>query len=93
MGKFKKGDSAHIDFVSESATEFSGNRFTGDGVIDRAEDGYLFGRLDNGRTFMCMESDATPIQATAQGYRKDFDKAMMFIFLAFAAVVLKLLGV
>lgn len=61
MSNFKKGDRVHVDFVTESSTEFSGQLFKGDGVIDRAEDGYLFGRLDNGSTFMCNDSDAVKL--------------------------------
>ncbi|MGC3819353.1 hypothetical protein [Acinetobacter sp. G11] len=34
-----KGDRIKVDFVSESCTEFSGNHFTGEGVVDRVEDG------------------------------------------------------
>ena len=53
----KKGDRVKVDFISESSTEFSGNRFLGVGVVDRVEDGYVFGRLDDRRTFMCLLSD------------------------------------
>jgi len=52
----KKGDRVKVDFISESRTEFSGNRFTSMGVIDRCEDGYVYGRLDNGLPFMCNEN-------------------------------------
>lgn len=51
------GAKVDVDFVSESRTEFSGNRFKGRGVIDRIEDGRIFGRLDNGNPFMCFPSD------------------------------------
>ena len=43
-----KGDRVKVDFVSESATIYSGKRFTGYGVLDRVEDGRVFGRLDDG---------------------------------------------
>ncbi|MCE1270694.1 MAG: hypothetical protein LWW88_03860 [Acinetobacter sp.] len=46
-----------VDFISESATIYSGKRFTGYGVVDRFEDGYVFGRLDDGQPFMCFASD------------------------------------
>ena len=59
------GNSVKVDFVSESRTEFSGNRFTGHGVIDRLEDGYVFGRLDDGTPFMCSPSDVEVIQPEA----------------------------
>lgn len=48
------GNSVKVDFVSESRTEFSGNRFTGHGVIDRLEDGRVFGRLDDGTPFYVL---------------------------------------
>lgn len=57
MAKLKKGDCVKVDFISESATIYSGKRFTGCGVVDRFEDGYVFGRLDDGRPFMCFEGD------------------------------------
>lgn len=55
--KLGVGSKVHVDFVSESSTEFSGNHFTGTGVIDRLEDGRVFGRLDDGRPFLCFPSD------------------------------------
>lgn len=57
----KPGCRVSVDFVSESASSFSGNRINGNGIVDRAEDGYVFGRLDGGQTFMCMESDVVVI--------------------------------
>lgn len=57
------GNQIKVDFVSESRTEFSGNRFTCHGVIDRLEDGYVFGRLDDGTSFMCLPSDVEVIPA------------------------------
>ena len=56
-----KGDRIKVDFVSESRTEFSGNHFTGEGVVDRVEDGRVFGRLDNGTPFMCGVDDVQVI--------------------------------
>ena len=52
-----KGDRVKVDFVSESATIYSGKRFTGYGVLDRVEDGRVFGRLDDGTPFMCLCTD------------------------------------
>jgi hypothetical protein len=48
----KKGDRVKVDFISESRTDFSGIHIVGSGVIDRFEDGYVYGRLDNGLPFM-----------------------------------------
>lgn len=45
----KKGDCVIVDFISESRTIY--------GVVDRFEDGRVFGRLEDGQTFMCFASD------------------------------------
>ena len=57
MSHIKKGDRVKVDFISESATIYSGKRFTGYGVVDRFEDGRVFGRLEDGQPFMCFASD------------------------------------
>ena len=56
-----KGDRVKVDFVSESATIYSGKRFTGYGVLDRVEDGRVYGRLDDGTPFMCLCADVEVI--------------------------------
>ena len=58
----KAGDHVKVDFVSESATIYSGKRFTGCGVLDRVEDGRVFGRLDDGTPFMCLYADVEVIE-------------------------------
>lgn len=63
VNNFKTGDRVHVDFFSESATAFSNNRFKGDGLVDRCEDGYVFGRLDDGQCFGCPLGDAQIIEA------------------------------
>ena len=50
-----KGSRVSVEFVSESRTEFSGTKIEGAGTVDRFEDGYVFGQLDNGQSFMCPE--------------------------------------
>lgn len=57
MSHIKKGDRVKVDFISESATIYSGKRFTGYGVVDRFEDNRVFGRLEDGTPFMCFEGD------------------------------------
>ena len=57
-----KGDRVQVNFIGDSSTEFSGIHFTGTGTIDLSEDGYIYGRLDDGRTFMCNESDCKLIK-------------------------------
>ncbi len=71
----KVGNRVHVDFISESATKFSNNHFTGDGVIDRIEDGRVFGRLDDGTPFMCDLSDAIVIEQ--QDKRKEYEAFFM----------------
>jgi hypothetical protein len=57
MSLIKIGDRVKVDFISESATIYSGKRFTGYGVVDLFEDNRVFGRLEDGQTFMCFASD------------------------------------
>ena len=57
----KAGDHVKVDFVSESATIYSGKRFTGYGVLGRVEDGRVYGRLDDGTPFMCLCADVEVI--------------------------------
>jgi hypothetical protein len=71
----KINDRVKVDFVSESRTEFSGKRFTGEGVVDRVEDGRVFGRLDNGVPFVCDVSDVVVIEQ--QDERKEFEALFM----------------
>ena len=67
----RTGSRVHVECISESRTEFSGNHFTGEGVVDRIEDGRVFGRLDGGTPFMCDVSDVTIIEQ--QDERKEFE--------------------
>lgn len=71
----KINDRVKVDFVSESSTEFSGKRFTGEGVVDRVEDGRVFGRLDGGAPFVCDVSDAAVIEQ--QDKRKEYEAFFM----------------
>jgi hypothetical protein len=51
----KVGDRVKIDFIGESATIYSGKRFTGYGVLDRVEDGRVFGRwMMERRSCVCV---------------------------------------
>ncbi|KYQ82519.1 hypothetical protein AWW72_18100 [Acinetobacter sp. NRRL B-65365] len=61
--QFKKGNRVHVDFVSDSRTEFSGIHIKGDAVVDRHEDGYVYGQLELGTPFMCPEKF---VQLTSQ---------------------------
>ncbi len=64
-------DRVKVNFISESSTDFSGKQFTGEGIIDRIEDGRVFGRLDTGIPFMCAVADVTIIEQ--QDKRKEFE--------------------
>ncbi|ENU27047.1 hypothetical protein [Acinetobacter modestus] len=65
--KFKKGARVHVDFVSDSSTEFSGKHIKGDAIVDRHEDGYVYGQLEQGTPFMCPEKF---VQLTPQEHIK-----------------------
>ncbi|KKW78855.1 hypothetical protein AAV96_09575 [Acinetobacter sp. AG1] len=54
--QFKKGTRVHIDFISDSRTEFSCKHIKGDAIVDRHEDGYVYGQLELGTPFMCPEN-------------------------------------
>ena len=54
--QFNKGTRVHVDFISDSRTEFSGKHIKGDAVVDRHEDGYVYGQLEQGTPFMCPEN-------------------------------------
>ena len=58
----KAGDHVKVDFISESATIYSGKRFTGYGVLDRVEDGRLFARLEERKPIKCNTGDVEVIQ-------------------------------
>ena len=67
----KAGDRVKVDFIGESATIYSGKRFTGYGVLDRVEDGRVYGRLDDGTPFSCLGADVKVIQEV--DLRKEFE--------------------
>lgn len=76
MSHIKKGDRVKVDFISESATIYSGKRFTGYGVVDRFEDNRVFGRLEDGQTFMCFEGDVEVLigRGGEKAMRENFEK-------------------
>ncbi|WP_151742749.1 MULTISPECIES: hypothetical protein [unclassified Acinetobacter] len=72
---FKKGSRVQVDFISDSRTEFSGIHIKGDAVVDRHEDGYVYGQLELGTPFMCPESFAQPIHYNhIQQMRVEFEQ-------------------
>ncbi len=54
--QFKKGTRVTVDFISDSRTEFLGKHIRGDAIVDRHEDGYVYGQLEQGTPFMCPEN-------------------------------------
>lgn len=66
-----KGDKVKVDFISESATEFSGKRFQGVGIVDRVEDSYVFGRLECGSPFLCPIADVELVASASS--RSDYE--------------------
>lgn len=47
-----------VDFENE------GHIFKGDAIVDRFEDDRIYGRMKDGRTFMCMPSDVAEVYET-----------------------------
>jgi|GEM_PF-1185999 len=71
----KKGDKVEVDFTNNPETIHSSIRFSGYGVVDRFEDGRVFGRLDDGQTFMCFEGDVALIECDGEeALRENFEK-------------------
>lgn len=70
--KIEKGSRVKVAFISESATQFSGDEIKGFGVVDRCENGYVFGRLESGKPFMCLVSDCELVIKPNLGYEDWF---------------------
>lgn len=94
----KKGDSVYVDFVMNEQVAEDGEeilnevkRFKGCAVVDLVEDGRVFGRLPDGTPFMCGEEDVKVIPDVSD-YCKSLDKALVFVFLVFGVLILKLAG-
>ena len=90
----KKGDSVYVDFVINDEVAKDGDdvkRFKGCAVVDLVEDGRVFGRLPDGTPFMCGEEDVKVIPDVSD-YYKSLDKALVFTFLVFGVLILRLAG-
>ncbi|QNH52887.1 hypothetical protein HWI77_11635 [Acinetobacter venetianus] len=70
----KKGDRVKVDFINKPETIHAGIRFTGYGVLDRVEDGRVFGRLDDGQTFMCLEGDVAKERPISRRRKRKLSK-------------------
>ncbi|MEO3357271.1 hypothetical protein ACPC5U_12910 [Acinetobacter haemolyticus] len=53
----KTGDRVRVDFTHQLEKNSPEIHFHGDGILDRVEDGRVYGRLDDGRSFTCMFDD------------------------------------
>lgn len=54
------GQTVFVDFEACNRTAADGKVFSGHGVIDRLEDGYCFGKTDDGRPFCCPTAFVFP---------------------------------
>lgn len=100
---FNKGDRVYVKFAIDKFETIDGNSyrvndgfFEGDGVIDRAEDDYLYGRLDDGRPFMCKPSDVTRLATIDDGTVEDskgLNKSLLFIGILIGVSVLKFFNI
>lgn len=70
----KKGDRVKVDFINNPETILAGFRFTGYGVLDLVEDGRVYGRLDDGQTFMCLESDVAKERPISRRRKRKLSK-------------------
>jgi hypothetical protein len=56
--------------ISHSLKKIHQIHFQGKGVLDRVEDGRVYGRLDDGRTFTCLFDDIALTAKKGQMYDK-----------------------
>lgn len=55
--EFIPGSYVYVDFTHQLEKDSPKIHFQGKGVLDRVEDGRVYGRLDDGRTFTCLIDD------------------------------------
>ncbi|MDH2636804.1 hypothetical protein QDS01_17995 [Acinetobacter nosocomialis] len=58
LAALKAGDKVYVDFRSLSSTV---HLSTGIGTVDRVEDGYVYGRFENGNAFSCPHAVVKPL--------------------------------
>ncbi|ENV09521.1 hypothetical protein F966_02179 [Acinetobacter higginsii] len=61
--ELRKGVQIKVDFSHVPDKGMRRIKFKGTGVVDRCEDGRVFGRMDDGRTFCCLVSDVDFLDA------------------------------
>lgn len=57
----KIGDRVRVDFTHQLEKNLPEIHFHGDGILDRVEDGRVYGRLDDGCPFTCMIDDVVVV--------------------------------
>ena len=60
-GELQPSTRVHVDFTHQLEKNSPEIHFHGKGVLDRVEDGRVYGRLDDGRTFTCMVGDVVSV--------------------------------
>ncbi|ENX57632.1 MULTISPECIES: hypothetical protein [Acinetobacter] len=59
--ELKPGAHVHVDFTHQLEKNSHEIHFHGEGVLDRVEDGRVYGRLSDGRSFTCMFADVVAL--------------------------------
>lgn len=55
--EFIPGSYVYVNFTHQIEKDSPKIHFHGNGILDRVEDGRVYGRLDDGRTFTCLFDD------------------------------------
>lgn len=76
----KKGDKVKVDFTNNPETIHSSIRFSGYGVVDRFEDGRVFGRLDDGQPFICFETDVSKERSISRRRKRKLQKRSKTVY-------------
>jgi len=59
--ELKPGAHVHVDFTHQLEKNSPEIHFQGYGILDRVEDGRVYGRLYDGRSFTCMFGDVVAL--------------------------------
>ncbi|ENW97365.1 hypothetical protein [Acinetobacter dispersus] len=75
--ELRKGVQVKVDFSHVPDKGMRRIKFKGTGIVDRCEDGRVFGRLEGGRPFCCFVTDVEILDAdTTAGRPKGFTEMM-----------------
>ena len=79
VSELKRGVHVKVDFSHVPDKGMRRVRFKGQGVVDRCEDGRVYGRLDDSRPFCCLVSDVEILDVdTLKGKPKGYTEMMKF---------------